>query len=898
MRPGVQVQVRRWRAAALALVAAGAGLCCGALLGRVQAAKASLEVELAWLWLEDRPSPPELGPSVTLNGVLFIPARSLGALGVRVHWDGPRREAVLRLGGRWARLVEGERSMTTDQGTVRLAWPAHRLEGRLLVPARAVAEALGLRILWDGGQRRAILRRAEAPAAAPQPPTPAPLLPEARAAAAPPPTVPPTAAASQAPPTPGPSGGAVEVATEPAAAVTRPLPPAEEKVRALRPLTPGLDVAALIRDALPPVVPMPDGPLTAGLLGPPASAVATVPAFQTATDEPAARTAASEPAVQAAAAEPAAEPVGSPLAPQPPPAPAAGPPAPARQPAAPAPEPDRPTPVEWADDGRKPPPRSSLAQVVGVAVRRVGGRTRVDLLREGPAVTTRPTILGDPPRLVFDLQGAQLAAREEAYEIGGAILRRVRLGQQGPSVVRATLDLEALVGFTVQESPEATTILLNHQVTSVYWIPREQGPGQLWVEASGLAPIRTGLLEDPLRLVVDVQEATLTQPAAEWAIGTGPVRRVRVSQFQPDTVRIVLDLKERVQPRVVTSAELARRALGLQPAAPEGAPEGTAPRAPATLDIVLDVYSRITRVGLQPTSRSSVSLVLEATGPLSPRTFLLREPDRLVVDLPGAVVEPSALGPDGHLGGVGPVGAVRAGQFLPRSARVVVDLNQGAGFRLFRSEEGTRAVITLGNQPLAGRAVAIDPGHGGVDSGAIGRSGTPEKFFNLDISRRLAALLESAGARVLLTRSDDTFVTLDGRVEMARQAGAEVLVSVHNNASTSGQGVGTEVYYSSRLPDSRVLAELLYDALVTQLAQTGRGVKVRDDLRVLRLSPVPAALVEVAFVDHAEDERRLLDPAFRQRAAEAMFSAIVSFFSTLGTDNSAGAAASPANPER
>ena len=548
--------------------------------------------------------------------------------------------------------------------------------------------------------------------------------------------------------------------------------------------------------------------------------------------------------------------------------------------------------VAAPDDGRKPPERTdSLAQVVGVQVRRVGGRTRVDILREGAAGPVQPLILSDPPRLVFDLPGAQLASRDEVFEIGSAVLRRIRLGQQSPSVVRATLDLDNLVGFTVRESPGATTIWLNHEVSAVYWIPRDGRPGQLWVEVSGYAPVKTALLENPLRLVVDIQEATLTRPAGEWAVGSGPVRRIRVSQFQPDVVRVVLDLAEVVQPRVVTSADLARQAL-----ASSGQPDPE-PGGPATLDVVLDVYSRITRVALQAMGPSAVSLVVEATGPLHPRTFVLKNPDRIVMDLPGAVVDPSAIGPDGRLPGSGPVSGVRAGQYLPRSARIVLEMARPAGYRLFRPEEGTSAVLAVGSAPLTGRVVALDPGHGGPDSGAVSRSGTPEKVFNLDIARRLGALLESAGARVVLTRTDDVYVELDERAEIARRAGAQVLISIHNNASTSGQGSGSEVLYASRDPAGRLLAELLHDALVEQAGQTGRGVKVRNDLRVLKVATMPAALVEVAFVDHPEDERRLQEPSFRQRVAEALFSGVVSFFSKLGTTNTAGttgAASAPA----
>ncbi len=525
----------------------------------------------------------------------------------------------------------------------------------------------------------------------------------------------------------------------------------------------------------------------------------------------------------------------------------------------------------------------------------------MEVLRDGPVTLAQPAILADPPRLVFDLMGARLAAPVLEYDVHGPVVRRVRLGQQAPDVVRMAVDLNAPVGFTLAEGSDSTTVFINHQVAGVRWIPdppsaRSPAGGQLWIEMSGYAPIRTSVLDNPRRLIFDIQEATLTVPASEWAISSGPVSRVRVSQNQPDVVRVVLELGALVAPRFLTSAQLARRGLeggsGTRDPAPyadaglaavdagAGAPEGAVP-----LDVVLDVYSRIRRVSLQKVSRSGVSLMVEATGPLQPRTFYLRDPDRLVVDFPGAVLEPQAGGPQGEFPGQGPVRVLRTGQFLPRAARLVLELDSPVAHRLFRSEEGSVAVVALGSEPLVGRTVAIDPGHGGVDSGAMGLSGTPEKFYNLDVARRLAGLLESLGVQVTMTRADDVYVPLDERVEIARRAGSEVLVSIHHNASTSGMGMGTEVLYAPRLPASRMLAELLYDALVSQLQTQGRGVKARSDLRVLRLAPMPVALVEVAFVDHPADEKRLQDPAFRQSAAEALFSGIVSFFSSMGNAN-------------
>lgn len=522
----------------------------------------------------------------------------------------------------------------------------------------------------------------------------------------------------------------------------------------------------------------------------------------------------------------------------------------------------------------------ALGEVTGVTVRREGGRARIDIVSEGPVkLRAAPIVLADPPRLVLDLERARLGAANVDYPANGALVKGIRLAQHAPDVVRVAVDLTAAVGFRVEEDPEGgrLSVLLNHAVSAVYWVWGADGRGQLWVEMSGMAAVRTATLSDPLRLLVDIQQATLVGNPGEWDVSTGPVRRFRVSQFQPDVVRVVLELAQPIRPRIVTSLDLTRALLD------PGSDRPASP--PGDVDLVLDVYSRITGVAIRPMGPQGAAVVVQATAPIEPRAFYLRNPGRLVLDLPGAVVDPSLdkeeLEPRAS---VGPALSVRVGQFLPRSARVVVELRQPVGYQFFSADERETLILALGDRPLTGRTVAIDAGHGGFDPGAIGVSGTPEKVYNLDIAQRLARLLESVGIEVAMTRRGDSFVPLDERVAMAVRAGADIFVSVHNNASTSGGAVGTEVFYSPNHPASQRLAELLYDALLDKLSRAGRGVRMRRDLRVLRLAPMPAALVEVAFVDHPDDEGRLRDPAFRQQAAEAMFTAIVSFLSQVGND--------------
>lgn len=183
--------------------------------------------------------------------------------------------------------------------------------------------------------------------------------------------------------------------------------------------------------------------------------------------------------------------------------------------------------------------------------------------------------------------------------------------------------------------------------------------------------------------------------------------------------------------------------------------------------------------------------------------------------------------------------------------------------------------------PLEGRTIVVDPGHGGHDPGAVGRVHTlTEKYVNLDTGLRLAALLEEAGATVVMTRRSDIFIPLQERVNIAHNNNADIFVSIHANAHIDRSINGTETYYNStnfRSQESFRLASLLQQELVRELNLRNIGTKTAN-FHVIRNNPIPSALVEMAFISNAREEELLRQPAFRQRAAESIFRGILRYF--------------------
>ena len=174
------------------------------------------------------------------------------------------------------------------------------------------------------------------------------------------------------------------------------------------------------------------------------------------------------------------------------------------------------------------------------------------------------------------------------------------------------------------------------------------------------------------------------------------------------------------------------------------------------------------------------------------------------------------------------------------------------------------------HKALDGLRVVIDPGHS-PDAGAIGPLGTEERDVNLDIALRLAERLRAVGARVTLTRTSNAAVLLYARPALAERLGADVLISVHNNANPDGvdpSGAhGYEVYYFQ--PHSAALAQAIHAAYQRDVDIHDNGLH-HGDFALVRTTDVPAVLTESAYVTWPWEEMRLRDPAFRARLAGAM----------------------------
>jgi N-acetylmuramoyl-L-alanine amidase len=350
--------------------------------------------------------------------------------------------------------------------------------------------------------------------------------------------------------------------------------------------------------------------------------------------------------------------------------------------------------------------------------------------------------------------------------------------------------------------------------------------------------------------------------------------------------------------------------------------------------------------------------VMDFSRKIDLRAFTLADPYRVVVDIPQVVFQ---LPPKTGESGRGLIKAFRFGLVMQGGSRLVFDLAKPAKIekafvvdstetaparlvldlaptdresflrRTAVDNHAARADLPRADPPTAKEAdprllVVLDPGHGGIDTGTKGPSGEEEKDIVLNFAQRLRDRLEKSGKyRVLLTRTDDTFVALADRVRIARDAGATLFVSIHADSLPHGEGdaQGASIYtLSDTATDSEAarlaekenradviagvdlksepddvagilidLAERETKTFSTQFAHKLAGeMKAVTRMhkkplksagfRVLRAPDVPSVLVELGYVSNRQDLQSLLSETWRSRTADSVAQAIEAFLSS------------------
>lgn len=372
------------------------------------------------------------------------------------------------------------------------------------------------------------------------------------------------------------------------------------------------------------------------------------------------------------------------------------------------------------------------------------------------------------------------------------------------------------------------------------------------------------VVQNPERLVVDIEgldlNPTLKSLVAKIQSNDPYIKQVRVGQNRPNVVRLVFDLKEEIKPQVFTLAPVGEYKHRL----------------------IFDLYP------VKPVD--PIAAMIE-------KGDWTRDPEAPIgkPELPGAPPNPMAR------------------QETEMPAMVVVKPEPKLASRSAPRQQDVARLITI----------ALDPGHGGEDPGALGASGTREKDIVLSIAKRLKFKLEELpNVRVMLTRDGDYFVPLGTRVDKARKVQADLFVSLHADAFVEPSARGSSVFVLSEkgasssaarwlankenLADAiggvnigsrdMQLASVLLDLSTTAqindslklgkavlgeiggIARLHRGAVEQAGFAVLKAPDIPSILIETAFISNPEEEAKLKDNGYQDQIADAITKGIRRYF--------------------
>jgi N-acetylmuramoyl-L-alanine amidase len=523
---------------------------------------------------------------------------------------------------------------------------------------------------------------------------------------------------------------------------------------------------------------------------------------------------------------------------------------------------------------------SCFAQAVDSRIEAVrfwsfGDVTRIAIETKGEFKIHTEQIDG-PPRLFFDLSGIHppVARKKgvQSIQVQDALVKQIRIAETMPGVTRIVFDLQTTVDFSSSQ------------------------------------------LGNPDRLMIEIRPKNRRGDEPSVARSSAGSQRFEEGAGAPETVNIPPDTASPTKPspiqpaptvskrHVFSMSDLAvpPRPLGRSTELPDLASGFPPPRLPYFVEpqsvaLKYVLYSRLNIMRPPPFHRSAPAASYSAKR-------VAQKPADIAMAVPGpesarvSAVEAPVL-PESKVG------------TSPKLvAPATIDSN------------GNRSLVRVFGLKMG--KVVIDPGHGGHDTGTIGPHGLNEKDLVLDVSLRLGKLIQQRlGSEVTYTRSDDTFVPLEQRPQIANDEKADLFISIHANSSPVFSATGVETYYfnftseksaldlatrenatssssihdlndllqqvvlKAKVEESREFAQRVQNSLYSMSAKMNtrsrdRGVR-KAPFVVLIGATMPSILAEIGFVSNPHDETLLKKPEQRQKIAEALYKGIEQYANTL-----------------
>jgi N-acetylmuramoyl-L-alanine amidase len=454
---------------------------------------------------------------------------------------------------------------------------------------------------------------------------------------------------------------------------------------------------------------------------------------------------------------------------------------------------------------------------------------------------------------------------------------------------RGLIPIVGLAMLATASSPKLRAEAL--KVSAVrFWTYEETT--RIAVEVSGEFQFRSDRLHSPERVFFDIHNAkpalTGKKPGITQ-VDDKLVKRIRIAETQPGVTRIVIDLTGEAEVTVSQLANPDRLMIELHKSAGPAIPIASeAPKEPPATPPPAAAPPAAAPAPATPASKP-VRTDAAAHNPPAPPPSLPEPPDGVLDNRKPGRASANATPPE-------------AGQAARRTADGRSSLTRALGLKVTR--------------------VVIDPGHGGQDQGTVGPKGYTEKELVLDVAQRLGKLIEeNMGSEVIYTRSDDTFIPLQGRTGLANERKADLFISVHANSSPVAAIRGVETYYLNfttakdaldtatrenasseksifelrdliqqitmhdKIDESKEFANRVQSSMQSfehtySPASKNRGIK-KAPFVVLIGANMPSILTEIGFLSNSREEALLRKPEHRQKLAEALYRGVSKYAQSL-----------------
>lgn len=467
------------------------------------------------------------------------------------------------------------------------------------------------------------------------------------------------------------------------------------------------------------------------------------------------------------------------------------------------------------------------------------------------------------------------------------------------------------------------------------------GGTRVAIETAGEVQYRSERLHNPERVFFDLHETkpqTSRRRLQTIPVGDSVLKQIRMAETQPGTIRVVFDLERDAEfsaSQLSNPDRLIIEFRGNGGPAPTPAPDRmprltSAPPMPSPVPPAPSSQPEV-KAFQPPPAAPAPRLVQTQSTPLKAAPELGVRAGLRELSVPKPVVTAPAPPPDA----ADAVAKILAERTITRDVVIPPTTSERSTTMRGATTTPRESTVAYSAKPTSrgdrsltrvlglklGRVV-IDPGHGGHDTGTNGPTGLTEKDLVLDVSRRLGALIEERmGSEVIFTRTDDTFIPLEQRPQIANEKRADLFLSIHANSSPLRAASGVETYYlnfttsqdaldvaarenagsqkgihelrellqkiamKDKVEESREFAARIQTAMHQQALKNNphsrdRGIK-KAPFVVLIGASMPSVLAEIGFVSNPKDEALMKRPESRQKLAEALYKGLAQYAQTL-----------------